>query len=316
MPVVTEFERYKDEKGVQRCKSKHCDGGNYKCESGGYGTKNLGYHLTKCKAYLAKLSGGQKQLAFQYGDENKLLTWKFGQNESRKALAHMLVVDELPFSFVEGVGFRYYNIVTQPLFKVPCRSTSTTAERRRRLTKVSTLNHRYLHRWCPTKALKPISIVCASISTLNYISTAIFSFFLSITSVSTPPTNISNHAIPTQLQTIGDCIFPDNERSSPFLVHPTTTTTFPPSPSVTASTYPHYPKSREALIEIIGVSAPFNPPRFAAFSHGRPKLSNRSRACSEFDAHKAYSNYEAASCEQFRTAFQDESQSGKRPSFI
>nr|KAJ0198872.1 hypothetical protein LSAT_V11C600301960 [Lactuca sativa] len=124
--VWKEFERYKDEKGVQRCKCKHCGGGNYKCESGGYGTKNLGYHLTKCKVYLAKLSGGQTQLAFQYGDENKLPTWKFDQNESQKALAHMLVVDELPFSFVEGAGFRYYNSVTQPLFKVPCRSTSTT----------------------------------------------------------------------------------------------------------------------------------------------------------------------------------------------
>ncbi|CAI9263167.1 unnamed protein product [Lactuca saligna] len=99
--VWKEFERYKDENGVQRCKCKHCGGGNYKCESSGYGTKNLGYHLTKCKAYLDKLSGGQKQLTFQYGDENKLSTWKFDQNESRKALAHMLVVDELPFSFVE-----------------------------------------------------------------------------------------------------------------------------------------------------------------------------------------------------------------------
>nr|KAJ0197777.1 hypothetical protein LSAT_V11C700372050 [Lactuca sativa] len=124
--VWKEFERYKDENGVQRCKCKHCGGGKYKCESSGYGTKNLDYHLTKCKAYLDKLSGGQTQLAFQYGDENKLSTWKFDQNDSRKALAHMLVVDELPFSFVEGAGFRYYNSVTQPLFKVPCRSTSTT----------------------------------------------------------------------------------------------------------------------------------------------------------------------------------------------
>ncbi|XP_023752886.1 zinc finger BED domain-containing protein RICESLEEPER 2-like [Lactuca sativa] len=99
---------------------------NDQCESGVYGTKNLGYHLARCKVYLAKLNGGQKQLAFQHGDENKLSAWKFDQNESRKALAHMLVVDELPFSFVEGAGFRYYNSVNRPLFKVPCRSTSTT----------------------------------------------------------------------------------------------------------------------------------------------------------------------------------------------
>nr|KAJ0191201.1 hypothetical protein LSAT_V11C800389740 [Lactuca sativa] len=124
--VWKEFERYKDENGVQKCKCKHCGGGNYKCESGVYGTKNLGYHLTRCKAYLDKVNGGQKQQVFQHGDENKLSSWKFDQNECRKALAHMLVVDELPFSFVEGTGFRYYNSVNQPLFKVPCISTSTT----------------------------------------------------------------------------------------------------------------------------------------------------------------------------------------------
>ena len=59
-----------------------------------------------------KLSGGQQQLAFQYGNENRLSTWKFDQNESRKALAQMLLVDELPFSFLEGADFRYYNSVT------------------------------------------------------------------------------------------------------------------------------------------------------------------------------------------------------------
>ncbi|CAI9292190.1 unnamed protein product [Lactuca saligna] len=57
--VWNEFERYKDEDGVQRYKCKHCGGGKYKCESGAYGTKNLGYHLTKCKVYQAKRSGGK-----------------------------------------------------------------------------------------------------------------------------------------------------------------------------------------------------------------------------------------------------------------
>ncbi|CAI9288520.1 unnamed protein product [Lactuca saligna] len=70
--VWKEFERYKGENGVIKCKCMHCGGGNYKCESGVYGTKNLGYHLTKCKSYFDKVNGGQKQLVFQHGEENKL----------------------------------------------------------------------------------------------------------------------------------------------------------------------------------------------------------------------------------------------------
>ena len=74
--------------------------------------------------YLAKINAGQTQIAF--GDENKLTSWKFDQKDSRKTLVHMLVVDELPFSFVEGAIFKYYNSVTQPMFKISCRNTSTT----------------------------------------------------------------------------------------------------------------------------------------------------------------------------------------------
>lgn len=124
--VWDQFEKYRDNEGVQRSRCIHCGGGRYKCESKGYGTGNLNLHLTKCKPYLAKVSGGQTQLTFQCGDENKLTSWKFDQKENRKALSHMLVVDELPFSFVEGAGFKYYNSVSQPLFKIPCRSTATT----------------------------------------------------------------------------------------------------------------------------------------------------------------------------------------------
>nr|GEU40098.1 zinc finger BED domain-containing protein RICESLEEPER 2-like [Tanacetum cinerariifolium] len=53
------------------------------------------------------------------------MAWKFDQKESKKALAHMLIVDELPFSFVERKGFRHYSKMNQPLFDVPCRGTTT-----------------------------------------------------------------------------------------------------------------------------------------------------------------------------------------------
>ena len=37
----------------------------------------------------------------------------------------MIIVDELPFSFVENSGFRYYQRINQPLFDVPCRGAIT-----------------------------------------------------------------------------------------------------------------------------------------------------------------------------------------------
>nr|GEW44041.1 zinc finger BED domain-containing protein RICESLEEPER 2-like [Tanacetum cinerariifolium] len=38
------------------------------------------------------------------GDVNKMMAWKFDQNKSKRDLAHMIVVDELPFSFVKNLG--------------------------------------------------------------------------------------------------------------------------------------------------------------------------------------------------------------------
>ena len=42
---------------------------------------------------------------------------------SREALARMIIVDELPFKFVEHEGFRNYSNVLQPRFIVPTRTT-------------------------------------------------------------------------------------------------------------------------------------------------------------------------------------------------
>ena len=124
-PCWDEFEKFTDKHGVLRSICNHCGRGQYKCEKKDYGTTNLNNHLKKCKPYLAKLGGGQTQLAFEHGDQNKLTSWRFDQKDTRKALAHMIVVDELPFRFVEGAGFKYYNSISQPLFKIPCRSTTT-----------------------------------------------------------------------------------------------------------------------------------------------------------------------------------------------
>ncbi|KAK8691086.1 hypothetical protein V6N13_074607 [Hibiscus sabdariffa] len=51
--------------------------------------------------------------------------WHFDQDEIRKALARMVVVDELPFSFVEREGFCHFCKIAAPIFVPPSRATIT-----------------------------------------------------------------------------------------------------------------------------------------------------------------------------------------------
>ncbi|XP_031103227.1 zinc finger BED domain-containing protein RICESLEEPER 2-like [Ipomoea triloba] len=52
-----------------------------------------------------------------------LTTWVFNQDAIRRALAEMILIDELPFRFVEGQGFRKFILVACPRFKIPSRWT-------------------------------------------------------------------------------------------------------------------------------------------------------------------------------------------------
>ncbi|KAK8685592.1 hypothetical protein V6N13_041592 [Hibiscus sabdariffa] len=47
------------------------------------------------------------------------------RDEIRKALARMVVVDELPFSFVESEEFRHFCMIAVPSFVPPSRATIT-----------------------------------------------------------------------------------------------------------------------------------------------------------------------------------------------
>ena len=48
---------------------------------------------------------------------------------SRKALAEMIVIDELPFRFVEGYGFKKYVTTLQPKFRLKDISSHQTGAR-------------------------------------------------------------------------------------------------------------------------------------------------------------------------------------------
>ncbi|OMO74048.1 putative Zinc finger, BED-type [Corchorus capsularis] len=50
-------------------------------------------------------------------------TWKFSQKATRKVVATMIIIDELPFRFMEAKGFRHAMKTAQPRFVMPSRKT-------------------------------------------------------------------------------------------------------------------------------------------------------------------------------------------------
>ncbi|XP_073016174.1 zinc finger BED domain-containing protein RICESLEEPER 2-like [Primulina eburnea] len=127
--VWEHFEKYTDSCGAFRAKCNYC-GSNYAADPTSNGTSSLGNHLKKCKQNPHNMETSQAKIGFQQisNDQRSEVTlniWKYDQELSRKALAKMIIVDELPFSFVEGEGFRYFMTVTQPQFRIPSRATMT-----------------------------------------------------------------------------------------------------------------------------------------------------------------------------------------------
>ncbi|KAJ9547385.1 hypothetical protein OSB04_019928 [Centaurea solstitialis] len=57
------------------------------------------------------------------GSGGALTSWVFNQEVVRKALAKMIIIDELPFRFVEGRGFKQFMESSCPRFKIPSRWT-------------------------------------------------------------------------------------------------------------------------------------------------------------------------------------------------
>ncbi|KAL4279280.1 hypothetical protein GQ457_03G012660 [Hibiscus cannabinus] len=100
-----------------------------------YGTSGMKNHIARCKRFPANLNRKQKLVDFESktitspGGTSKIVQvptcWQFDQDNCRKALARMLIVDELPFVFVEHEGFRYFCKQLCPKFVSPSRKTVT-----------------------------------------------------------------------------------------------------------------------------------------------------------------------------------------------
>jgi len=99
-------------------KCKYCDF-VYKADPSKNGTKNLKNHFPKCSKNQDNQSKQTQALLIFEKDQNnegeaKLKSWVLNPHEARESIAKMIIIDELPFRFVENLGFRLMMSVCCP----------------------------------------------------------------------------------------------------------------------------------------------------------------------------------------------------------
>ena len=89
-------------------------------------------HLRICRKFPENINANSQRqkkitLVMKFGSEaenvNLIALWKFSQDVCREKLAKMIILDELPFKFLENEGFRRFCSMMQPLFKPISRVT-------------------------------------------------------------------------------------------------------------------------------------------------------------------------------------------------
>ncbi|XP_019200246.1 PREDICTED: zinc finger BED domain-containing protein RICESLEEPER 2-like [Ipomoea nil] len=130
-PVWDHFEAIKDTNNVVvKGKCIYC-AKIYHCETKKHGTSSLRNHMVSCLKNPHSMETRQSLLTFQAVTSltdgqptvGEIGTWVFNQESIRRALVEMIIIDELPFRFVEGIGFRRFIAIACPRFIVPSRWT-------------------------------------------------------------------------------------------------------------------------------------------------------------------------------------------------
>ncbi|XP_059671033.1 zinc finger BED domain-containing protein RICESLEEPER 2-like [Cornus florida] len=105
--------------------------------------------------------------------EGVMVSWKFDEELCRQTLTKMIIIDELPFKFVEREGFRYFLSVLQPKFKLLSRFTVVrdclalyAIEKKKLKTLVSQLNQRICFTTDIWTSIQNLSYMCL---TANFI---------------------------------------------------------------------------------------------------------------------------------------------------
>uniref|UniRef100_A0A7N0ZXA2 BED-type domain-containing protein n=1 Tax=Kalanchoe fedtschenkoi TaxID=63787 RepID=A0A7N0ZXA2_KALFE len=124
--VWSHFRRFTKD-GKRRAKCLYCPK-EYNAEPKLNGTTAMKCHMKICASNPQNQQPYQAHLnlqPLQKGQkiEGVLTSWRFNQEEVQKGLAYMIILDELPFSFVEHDGFRNFMSRCCPMFAMPSRST-------------------------------------------------------------------------------------------------------------------------------------------------------------------------------------------------
>ncbi|KAL9671048.1 hypothetical protein QQ045_008611 [Rhodiola kirilowii] len=116
---------------VVRAKCNYC-AKDFACDTYGNGTSTLQRYIDNvCKKYpgRVKINDGQQKLTSTgRSGAKELVTVKWSDQGCREAAVKMIVMDELPFSFIEKEGFRYFCKYAVPDWHVPSRRAKLTKE--------------------------------------------------------------------------------------------------------------------------------------------------------------------------------------------
>ncbi|KAL0329120.1 UNVERIFIED_CONTAM: Zinc finger BED domain-containing protein RICESLEEPER 2 [Sesamum radiatum] len=126
--VWDHFIAYTDGEGKPRAKCKYCER-NYAADPCKNGTSTMNNHLKVCKKHPGNTSVASNQTITSFCQtmdvKESCSHVKFDQEALRQGLARMIIMDELPFKFVENEGFRQFISLALPQFVIPSRTTIT-----------------------------------------------------------------------------------------------------------------------------------------------------------------------------------------------
>ena len=111
------FEKFIDEEGKTKARCLYCSK-EYMVDRKNYGTFNLKNHTLICLEYLFNELHDEQDPLSKDVEEGNLVPRTFTNAMGRKVLTKMIILDELPFRFVENQGFRRFCNVFQPNFNI------------------------------------------------------------------------------------------------------------------------------------------------------------------------------------------------------